>query len=127
MKPDTSFVLKSGHFHLLTTLKGRRSSCAMSTRNSQERNVRNCLTDEGRPLEVGLQERTSNHLSAAVDKSHGRGAEGKGLARPGQVSGKKRTARKPLLNCRNLLGTMIQKEPSAHHFPGHRQCAIGNP
>src|ERR1017187_7942286 len=82
MKPDTSFVLKSGHFHLLTTLKGRRSSCAMSTRNSQERNVRNCLTDEGRPLEVGLQERTSNHLSAAVDKSHGRGAETK---RPGET------------------------------------------
>ena len=24
MKPDTSFVLKSGHFHLLTTLTGRR-------------------------------------------------------------------------------------------------------
>ena len=23
MKPDTSFVLKSGHFHLLTTLPGR--------------------------------------------------------------------------------------------------------
>jgi hypothetical protein len=26
MKPDTSFVLKSGHFHLLTTLTGSRSS-----------------------------------------------------------------------------------------------------
>src|SRR5579863_739133 len=34
--------------------------------------VRNCLTDEGRPLEVGLQERASNRLPAAVDKSHGR-------------------------------------------------------
>ena len=44
----------------------------MSTRSSRERIVRNCLTDEGRPLEVGLQERTSNRLSAAVDKSHGR-------------------------------------------------------
>ena len=30
-------------------------------------------------------------------------AEGKGPARPGQVSGKKRTARKPLWKCRNLL------------------------
>jgi hypothetical protein len=25
MKPDTSFILKSGHFHLLTTLTVRRS------------------------------------------------------------------------------------------------------
>ena len=46
--------------------------CAMSTRSSQEQTVRNCLTDEGRPLEVGLQERASNRLPAAVDKSHGR-------------------------------------------------------
>jgi len=30
-------------------------------------------------------------------------AKGKGPARPGQVSGKKRTARKPLLKCRKLL------------------------
>ena len=54
--------------------------CAMSTRSSQERSVRNYLTDEGRPLEVGLQERTSNRLSAAMDKSHGREGERK---RPG--------------------------------------------
>lgn len=52
----------------------------MSTRNSRERIVRNCLTDEGRPLEVGLQERASNRLSAAVDKSHGRE---RGRKRPG--------------------------------------------
>ena len=52
----------------------------MSTRSSQERSVRNCLTDEGRPLEVGLQERTSNHLSAAMVKSHGRE---RGRKRPG--------------------------------------------
>src|ERR1035441_1343520 len=54
----------------------------MSTRSLQERSVRNCLTDEGRPLEVGLQERTSNHLSAAVDKSHGREH---GRKRPGET------------------------------------------
>jgi hypothetical protein len=44
----------------------------MSTQSSQEQSVRNYLTDEGRPLEVGLQERTSNRLLAAMDKSHGR-------------------------------------------------------
>ena len=54
----------------------------MSTRSSQERSVRNCLTDEGRPLGVGLQERTSNRRSAAMVKSHGRERERK---RPGET------------------------------------------
>jgi hypothetical protein len=49
----------------------------MSARSSGERSVRNCLTDEGRPLGVGLQERASNRLSAAMDKSHGRERERK--------------------------------------------------
>ena len=44
----------------------------MSTRSSQGPNVRNCLTDEGRPLEVGLQERTPNHLRRLWSKGHGR-------------------------------------------------------
>jgi hypothetical protein len=34
--------------------------------------VRNCLTDEGRPLGTGLQGQVPNHLQAAVVKSHGR-------------------------------------------------------
>ena len=65
--------------------------------------MRNCLTDEGRPLEVGLQERTSNRLRRLWSKAMVVSAKGKGPARPGQVSGKKRTARKPLLKCRKLL------------------------
>jgi hypothetical protein len=65
--------------------------------------VRNCLTDEGRPLEVGLQERTSNRLRRLWSKAMVVSAKGKGPARPGQVSGKKRTARKPLVKCRKLL------------------------
>jgi len=64
--------------------------------------VRNCLTDEGRPLGVGLQERIPNHLRRLWSKAMVVSAEGKGPARLGQVSGKKRTARKPLLKCRNL-------------------------
>ena len=75
----------------------------MSTRSSRELNVRNCLTDEGRPLGIGLQERIPNHLRRLWTKAMVVSAEGKGPARPGQVSGKKRTARKPLLKCRNLL------------------------
>ena len=65
--------------------------------------MRNCLTDEGGPLEVGLQERTSNHLRRLWLNAMVVCAEGKGLARPGQVSGKKRTAKEPLMKCRNLL------------------------
>ena len=75
----------------------------MSTRSSQKRNVRNCLTDEGRPLGTDLQEWVPNHLWRLWTKAMVVSAEGKGPARPGQVSGKKRTARKPLLKCRNLL------------------------
>ena len=66
--------------HKMRFCPGWRRLCAMSTRSSRERIVRNCLTDEGRPLEVGLQERASNRLSAAVDKSHGRE---RGRKRPG--------------------------------------------
>jgi len=42
--------------------------------------VRNCLTDEGRPLETGLQERVSNHLRRLWSKAMVVSAEGKGLA-----------------------------------------------
>jgi hypothetical protein len=65
--------------------------------------VCNCLTDEGGPFEVGLQEQTSNHLRRLWLNAMVVSAEGKGPARPGQVSGKKRTEREPLLKCRNLL------------------------
>ena len=43
--------------------------------------MRNCLTDEGRPLETGLQERVSNHLRRLWSKAMVVSAEGKGLAK----------------------------------------------
>jgi hypothetical protein len=55
----------------------------MSTRRSKERNVRNCLTDEGRPLGIGLQERISNHLRRLWTKAMVVSAEGKGPAMTG--------------------------------------------
>src|ERR1039458_10280637 len=55
----------------------------MSTRSSKKRSVRNCLTDEGRPLEVGLQERTSNHLRRLWPKAMVVSAKGKGPALTG--------------------------------------------
>jgi len=45
--------------------------------------MRNCLTDEGRPLEVGLQERTSNHLRRLWLSAMVVSAEGKGPASTG--------------------------------------------
>jgi hypothetical protein len=41
--------------------------------------VRNCLTDEGRPLGTGLQERVPNHLRRLWSKALVVNAEGKGL------------------------------------------------
>ena len=70
--------------------------------------MRNCLTDEGGPLGTGLQERVSNHLRRLWLNAMVVSAEGKGSARPGQVSGKKRTERKttvevskPIKRCQN--------------------------
>ena len=45
--------------------------------------MRNCLTDEGRPLEVDLQEWTSNHLWRLWSKAMVVSAEGKGPATTG--------------------------------------------
>ena len=63
----------------------------------------NCLIDEGRPLGTGWQEQVPNHLRRLWLSATVVCAEGKGPARLGQVSGKKRTAREPLMKCRNLL------------------------
>ena len=65
--------------------------------------MRNCLTDEGRPLGTGLQEQVPNHLRRLCSKGKVVNAEGKGLELLGQVTGKKRTAREPLLKCRNEI------------------------
>src|SRR6516225_4417705 len=65
--------------------------------------VRNCSTDEGRPLGTGLQEQVPNHLRRLCPKGKVVNAEGKGLELLGQVTGKKRTAREPLMKCRNVI------------------------
>ena len=43
--------------------------------------MRNCLTDEGRPLGTGLQGQVSNHLRRLWSKAMVVSTEGKGLAR----------------------------------------------
>ena len=60
----------------------------------------NCLIDEGRPLGTGWQEQVPNHLRRLWSKAMVVSTEGKGLEEPGQVTDKKRTARKPLMTCR---------------------------
>ena len=53
--------------------------CATSTNVAvKAEEVRNCLTDEGRPLGVGLQEQTPNHLRRLWPKATVVNAEGKG-------------------------------------------------
>ena len=61
------------------------------------------MTDEGRPLGVGLQEQAPNHLRRLWPKATVVNAEGKGLGRLGQVTSKKRTAKEPLMKCRNVI------------------------
>ena len=80
----------------------------MSTRSLKERNVRNCLTDEGRPLGVGLQERIPNHLRRLWSKAMVVSAEGKGSATTGsgirQEEDRKETTvevSKPIRRCQN--------------------------
>src|SRR5215467_5638225 len=54
--------------------------CATSTANSRKaEEVRNCSTDEGRPLGTGLQEQVPNHLRRLCSKGKVVNAEGKGL------------------------------------------------
>src|SRR5262245_49050515 len=56
-----------------------RQSCATSTANGRKaEEVRNCLTDEGRPLGVGLQEQAPNYLRRLWPKATVVNAEGKG-------------------------------------------------
>jgi hypothetical protein len=83
------------HFYGLPTI-------VCHERNDSQRavGVRNCLTDEGRPLGIGLQEQVPNHLRRLWPKAMVVNAEGKGLGLPGQVTGKKRTARESPMKCR---------------------------
>src|SRR5215471_7481834 len=63
----------------LGTCPRYRLLCATSTVNSRKaEEVRNCLTDEGRPLGVGLQEQAPNHLRRLWPKATVVSAEGKG-------------------------------------------------
>src|SRR5215813_13962717 len=81
-----------------------RLRCATSTANGRKaEEVRNCSTDEGRPLGTGLQEQVPNHLRRLCPKDEVVNAEGKGLELPGQVPGKKRTARELPMKCRNVI------------------------
>ena len=57
-----------------------RLQCATSTANSRKAaEVRNCSTDEGRPLGTGLQEQVPNHLRRLCSKGKVVNTEGKGL------------------------------------------------
>jgi hypothetical protein len=80
----------------------------MSTRSPQGQNMRNCLTDEGRPLGIGLQERIPNHLRRLWSKAMVVSAEGKGPARIGSGARQEEDCKettvevsKPIRRCQN--------------------------
>ena len=50
-----------------------------------------------------MQEQVPNHLRRLCPKGKVVNAEGKGLELLGQVTGKKRTAKEPLLKCRKYI------------------------
>ena len=60
----------------------------------------NCLIDEGRPLGTGWQEQVPNHLRRLWSRALVVSQKEKAWKEPGQVTGKKRTAREPLMTCR---------------------------
>src|SRR5258707_11246405 len=60
--------------------------CATSTKTAERAvGVRNCLTDEGRPLGTGLQGQVPNHLRRLWSKAMVVSTEGKGLAKTRRV------------------------------------------
>jgi len=77
--------------------------CHKHNRSQQAVGVRDCLTDEGRPLGTGLQERVSNHLRRLWSKATAVNAKEKARRLSGPVTGRKRTAREPLLKFRKLI------------------------
>jgi hypothetical protein len=52
----------------------------MSAKGREAESLRNCLSDEGRPPRIGLQEQVPNHLRWLWPKAMVVNAEGKGLA-----------------------------------------------
>jgi len=52
--------------------------CHEHSKQPKAEEVRNCSTDEGRPLGTGLQEQVPNHLRRLCSKGKVVNAEGKG-------------------------------------------------
>jgi len=76
--------------------------CYERDRSQVER--KRCFTkDEGRPLEVGLQEQASNRLKLRRSRAVVVSVDGKGGAGLRQVRIEKTNASKPLMTCRNVL------------------------
>jgi hypothetical protein len=60
-----------------------------------------CTIDEDRPLEVGLQERASNHLNLLWSKAMVVSDRGKGRPTACQVWSRELNESEPLMTCRN--------------------------
>jgi putative transposase len=87
---------------LWRSIKYEEVVCYERDRSQVER--KRCFTkDEGRPLEVGLQEQASNRLKLRRSRAVVVSVDGKGGAGLRQVRIKKTNASEPLMTCRNVL------------------------
>ena len=87
---------------LWRSIKYEEVVCYERDRSQVER--KRCFTkDEGRPLEVGLQEQASNRLKLRRSRAVVVSVDGKGGAGLRQVRIEKTNASKPLMTCRNVL------------------------
>ena len=86
---------------LWRSIKYEEVVCYERDRSQVER--KRCFTkDEGRPLEVGLQEQASNRLKLRRSRAVVVSVDGKGGAGLRQVRIEKTNASKPLMTCRNV-------------------------
>jgi hypothetical protein len=71
----------TGHVSTSVVKEGLPTIVRHERERPEGRVVRNCLTDEGRPLGTGLQGQVPNHLRRLWSKAMVVSTEGKGLAR----------------------------------------------
>jgi len=84
--------------------------CYERTRQGIE-GVRCFTRDEGGPLEVGLQEQTSNHCKLRGLRVLVVSVAGKGGAKLRQVGFKKTNVSEPLMTCRNVFKRRRNRDP----------------
>src|SRR5215469_1505463 len=89
--------------------------CCRSTRTRRSHDLirtwTSCAIDKGGPLEIGFQEQVSNHLQAAVVKSHGSVRWRKSVGRLAQVRIRETNESEPIDDA--SLAAQVPPKPGA--------------